>query len=111
MYMLTDRQTKIITPSGLTNPITIKSGIEQGDPLSPIIWKIYYDPILTHIMENYEADLLTIKATQPEQIITSNNQHSISTKIPPLAFMDDTVFISKSKEGIERIASIANKLY
>ncbi|CAH1767471.1 7801_t:CDS:2 [Entrophospora sp. SA101] len=76
--------------------------IEQGDPLSPIIWKIFYDPILAHITNNYETDLLTIKTTSLEQINMPNNHHT---------FMDDTIFISKSKEGIERIASAVNHLY
>ncbi|CAJ0840466.1 20172_t:CDS:2 [Entrophospora sp. SA101] len=49
--------------------------IEQGDPLSPIIWKIFYDPILAHITNNYETDLLTIKTTSLEQINMPNNHH------------------------------------
>nr|CAG8630024.1 10957_t:CDS:2 [Entrophospora candida] len=54
--------------------------IEQGDPLSPIIWKIFYDPILAHITNNYETDLLTIKTTSPEQINMPNNHHITSFK-------------------------------
>ncbi|CAJ0750067.1 14901_t:CDS:10, partial [Entrophospora sp. SA101] len=50
--------------------------IEQGDPLSPIIWKIFYDPILAHITNNYETDLLTIKTTSLEQINMPNNHHN-----------------------------------
>ena len=44
---------RIITAYGLTEPITLFSGIEQGKIYSPLLWKIYYDPILTFIYNKY----------------------------------------------------------
>ena len=46
------RQTKIITALGLTEVITAGNRIEQGEVISPLIWRIFYDPLLTKIKKN-----------------------------------------------------------
>ena len=43
------RQTRIITALGLTEAITAGDGIEQGEVISPLIWRIFYDLLLTKI--------------------------------------------------------------
>ena len=46
------RQTRIITALGLTEAITAGDGIEQGEVISPLIWRILYDPLLTKVKKN-----------------------------------------------------------
>ena len=46
------RQTRIITVLGLTEVITAGDGIEQGEVISPLIWRIFYDPLLTKVKKN-----------------------------------------------------------
>jgi hypothetical protein len=58
----TSRLAKVITGYGLTSPIQIKSGIEQGETYSPLLWKIYYDPILTYISQKYNNHFLKISS-------------------------------------------------
>jgi hypothetical protein len=43
------RQTKIITHWGVTDAFEINDGIEQGEVLSSLIWRIFYDPLLERI--------------------------------------------------------------
>src|SRR4051812_17799648 len=79
----------IITAYGLTEPIDLLSGIEQGETYSPLLWKIYYDPILSYINNKYQNSFLKIQTASPiEQIL-----HTIPPPIiiSPLAFIDDTV--------------------
>ena len=49
----TSHLAKIIISHGLTAPFNINSGIEQGETYSLLLWKIYYDPILTFISQKY----------------------------------------------------------
>ena len=49
----TSRLAKVITAHRLTSPIHINSGIEQEETYSPLLWKIYYDPILVFIYDKY----------------------------------------------------------
>ena len=46
-FLHQDRKAKTITAYGLTDPISLYSGIEQGETFFPLLWKIYYDPILS----------------------------------------------------------------
>jgi hypothetical protein len=97
----TNRQARIITAHGLTSPVYIKSGIEQGETYSPLLWKIYYDPILSFIHNKYNNHLLKITFSSPLNIIS--NIPSSSITIPPMAFMDDTVWHSESPESLQSI--------
>ena len=47
-----DRSFQIITKYGLTNPITVRDGIDQGETISPLLWQIFYDPLLCKIQNN-----------------------------------------------------------
>jgi hypothetical protein len=38
---------KIITAYGLTNAFTACNGIDQGEVISSLIWRIFYDPYST----------------------------------------------------------------
>ena len=85
----TSRLAKIITSHGLTAPVNINSGIEQGETYSPLLWKIYYNPILTFISQKYQNQLLKISIQLPLDIISNSPISSITILL--LAYMDDTV--------------------
>ena len=50
--ILTDRKCSIITSHGPTNNIAISKGIPQGETISPLLWTIFYDPLLTKLNES-----------------------------------------------------------
>src|ERR1043165_3372816 len=47
-----NRQSKVITHWGTTDAFEIKDGIEQGEVLSSLVWRIFYDPLLERIQED-----------------------------------------------------------
>ena len=44
-----ERQLRIITAYGLTKEITAGDGIDQGEVISSLIWRLFYDPLLERI--------------------------------------------------------------
>ena len=52
IYLFKDRKFKVITENGLTNTITAKDGIDQGETISPLLWRIFYDSLLYKIQNN-----------------------------------------------------------
>ena len=46
------RQSKIITHWGHTEAFLINDRIEQGEVLSPLIWRVFYDPLLERIQND-----------------------------------------------------------
>src|SRR2546429_2000223 len=44
-----NRKLKVITEFDLSEEIVVQDGIDQGDVISPLIWRIFYDPLLCRI--------------------------------------------------------------
>ena len=74
-----------------TPEITIKSGVKQGDPMSPLLFNISMDP------------LLTMLEREGEGFPTSEG------KVATLAFADDLVMLSHSWDGMSRNITILEK--
>jgi hypothetical protein len=51
--LLTDRTNRVITNFGLTNPYEVEDGIDQGETITPLFWRIYYDPLINKISQTY----------------------------------------------------------
>src|SRR5204863_7582253 len=94
--LFTNRSNRVITPFGLTDPYYIKIGIDQGETISPLLWVIYYDPLLTALKEQ-AIDLYNFEHSK----IVSVNPYItelLQTKISSLVFMDDSTLVSTSKK-------------
>ena len=93
------RSMKIITEYGLSTPLVAGDGIDQGEVISPLIWRIFYDPLLSRIQQDeslgYTMSLQWPHLTTPASNI-SYTTHSL--RIAALAFADDTAWIANSKE-------------
>src|SRR6185369_5203656 len=78
----------------------VQDGLDQGETHSPILWRIFYDPLLCAIGQLQN---------------TKYKMQTVSEEIPPsinhLAFVDDTVWISNSKEGISQILNKAESFF
>src|SRR6185295_16369427 len=73
------------------------------------LWKIYYDPILSYINSKYNSKLFKISSQSLLEIIFSTA--STHTTIPPLAFMDDTVWHCEYKNNFQDILNDISELY
>ena len=106
-----NRTNQVITEHGLTEPYTLNNGVDQGEVFSPLMWCIYYDPLLSYIQSKPEIGY-TISATLPSNLTTyPYTFNTESTTIADVAFMDDTTWIASSKEAMDKILSIASSFY
>src|SRR5260364_180842 len=103
------RQFEIITTFGNTNQITAGDGIDQGEVLSPLVWRIYYDPLLCEIQNNKKWGY-EIAVRWPLDLCNSRVKE-ISWHQSVLAYADDTTWIAKSKEELEEILELADEFY
>ena len=51
-----NRILKAITSHGLTQDIIAGDGLDQGESISPILWRIFYDPLLNKIQANDQLE-------------------------------------------------------
>src|SRR5437016_11791621 len=62
--LFTNRNMNILTAYGTTNIITAGDGIDQGDSISPLLWRIFYDPLLSAVTR-YGTRGYTMNVTWP----------------------------------------------
>jgi len=53
--LLTDRQNCVISNLGLTNFYSVKNGIDQEETITPLFWRIYYDPLIHKIASKFSG--------------------------------------------------------
>src|SRR5207253_5024043 len=75
------RQYQVITNLGNTNPYIVQDSIDQGETITPILWRIYYDPLLSTI-SNTHTDYTLSTNTNP----TSSTNKTTSFNTPVLAY-------------------------
>jgi hypothetical protein len=104
-----NRKMRIITAYDLTNAFTAHDGIDQGEVISPLVWRIFYDPLLHRIQED-ESLGYTMELKWPNNVIC-NEKRSIKIRTAALAYADDTQWIAKSKVEAIKISLIADEFF
>ena len=111
--LLTDtfgnRSISIITAYGNSDPFMPKVGIDQGDIISPLIWRVFYDPLLCMINNqrklgyemNYHVNIDPFKG----------ECQNIKLRLGGLAYADDSAWIGGSKDQLQEIMDTASEFY
>src|SRR5260364_44589 len=107
--LFNNRNIQIITAKELTESFCAEGGIEQGEVLSPLLWRIFYDPLLTKIQKNQELGYI-MEMKIPTDICRNKNWYE-HTRISAMAYADNTVWIASNKKQIEKIIKIANNFF
>jgi hypothetical protein len=95
-----ERQMSVITTKGLSPQFIGLNGIDQGDAISPLLWKLFYDPLLAAIELNKHLGYKMV-THWPKDVNCRESWQSISAKIPTVAYMDDTAFIDSCQERVQ----------
>ncbi|GET63157.1 RNA-directed DNA polymerase from mobile element jockey-like [Rhizophagus irregularis DAOM 181602=DAOM 197198] len=100
------RTNRVFTAHGSTPAYRVRIGIDQGEVISPLLWVIYIDPLLT-ILKNEMMDPYVLSTPS----LIDSSSPSLDLKINNLVFMDDSTLISSSKAGMEFMLSITEEFY
>ncbi|CAB4436115.1 unnamed protein product [Rhizophagus irregularis] len=104
--LFTKRTNRVFTAHGVTPAYRVRIGIDQGEVISPLLWVIYIDPLLT-VLKNEMMDPYVLSAPT-----LSSSQPSIpDLRVNNLVFMDDSTLISSTKSGMESMLSITEEFY
>src|SRR6266480_1385303 len=96
-----NRKLKAITNYGLTDEIIAGDGLDQEETIFPLLWRIFYDPLLSKIQNNKELGYIMETKWQPN--LNRPDEESIKLRTAATAFMDDTIWIASSKSNMQRI--------
>src|SRR5262249_57764425 len=96
LELFKDRYNTIITAFGHTDPYKVQIGVDQGEVISPLLWVIYIDPLLSALNDS-----------NPSPYIIDSDPSLPMVKCSTLAYMDDTNLISSSIQGLEAMLTTA----
>jgi exonuclease III len=102
------RQAQVITKYGLTKGFQAEDGIDQGEVISPLIWRIIYDPLLTKLQDMRKG--YTLSVNWPVHI-EKRKERKLSCQVAAVAYADDTTFIADSKNSLQQIINKAQEFY
>ena len=96
-----NRKSSVITAYGPTSPHHVQDGLDQGETHAPILWRIFYDPLLCAVG----------KSTATTGYHMQRVPNTPSPGINHLAFVDDTAWIANSKSSMTRILATADSFF
>ncbi|CAB4446324.1 unnamed protein product [Rhizophagus irregularis] len=104
------RSNRVITAHGPTPSYRVRIGIDQGEVISPLLWVIYIDPLLT-VLKNEKKDPYSLIFPSVPTTLSSDLSSFEDIHINNLVFMDDSTLVSSSKDGMEHMLSITEEFY
>ena len=107
MSLYKERQLKIITEYGLTEEITAGNSIDQGEVISPLMWRVFYDPLLDRVQNKTKLGY-TVKLNIPAEAYCAIGKEIRQSAI---AYADDTTWITNDKKQLEEIIKIVNEFF
>src|SRR6266511_2157315 len=101
--LFTNRKNRVFTAHGTTNSYNLLVGIDQGEVISPLLWCIYYDPLLTKLQHMAEQGLVgyQMSHTWNHDLTNLSTPKHESCTIPLTAFMDDSHWINDSTPKLQ----------
>jgi hypothetical protein len=99
-----NRKNSVFTAYGNTDPYDVIVGIDQGEVISPLLWVIYYDPLLSRIGKSSLGYKMSV-TWKPD--ITKTDTSEISAYIPNSTYMDDTIWVTDNLSNLTAIFDIA----
>ena len=108
LELFNGREIKIITKFGLTTGFSAKEGIDQGEVISPLLWRIYFDPLLYRLQHSKLG--ASIEVDWPIDI-TTNKTRKEAINVAAIAYADDTVLLANSQEELKHVLNIAESFF
>ena len=103
-----NRRMRVIMSYGLTKEFTAEDEIDQGEVIFPLVWQIFYDPLLERVQRDKDLGFIAkVSNLNANGIVESSS----SIRQAVLAYADDTTWIATSKKQMERTIEIAEQFF
>ncbi|GET00060.1 ribonuclease H-like domain-containing protein [Rhizophagus clarus] len=107
LSLFMNRSNQVFTAYGDTPSYRVRISIDQGEVISPLLWVIYIDPLLSVL----KKEMLDPYILQSLTLLPSVPNGAFNIAINNLVFMDDSTLISSTKTRLEYMLTITEEFY
>ncbi|KAG9291556.1 hypothetical protein G9A89_021975 [Geosiphon pyriformis] len=96
---------------GLSDGYKVLDGLDQGEVFSPLLWRIFYDPLLCEVArQNYLCgyQINSNFVSKTERIETSGG---MTFFFAAGAFVDDTIWVGNGQASMQHIFNVASEFF
>ncbi|GES91180.1 hypothetical protein GLOIN_2v1771092 [Rhizophagus clarus] len=101
---------KIIVNGEFTKEYKVEDGVDQDETWSPLLWRIFYDALLTRLEKIKEETGYTMETIKHIDI-NKNILKKLEITYNALAFIDDTTLIGGNKQKLLKMTEICHKFF
>ncbi|GES80782.1 RNA-directed DNA polymerase from mobile element jockey-like [Rhizophagus clarus] len=105
-----NRTNKVIVNGEFTKEYEVEDGVDQGEVWSPLLWRIFYDALLTRLAIIKNETGYTMETTKHIDI-NKNISKKIEITYNASAFMDDTTLIGGNKNKLMKMIEICHEFF
>ncbi|KAG9300721.1 hypothetical protein G9A89_023519 [Geosiphon pyriformis] len=102
---------RVMTDFGLTDGYWVHNGLDQGEVFSPLLWHIFYDPLLCKVKRQE-----SVCGYRLDSRFVANTGHAeswagLTSFLAAGAFVDDTIWIGSSQTATQHILNVASEFF
>ncbi|GBC06112.1 hypothetical protein RclHR1_06630001, partial [Rhizophagus clarus] len=105
-----NRTNKVIVNGEFTKEYEVEDGVDQGEVWSPLLWRIFYDALLTRLAKIKNETGYTMETTKHIDI-NKNISKKLEITYNASAFMDDTTLIGGNKQKLIKMIEICHEFF
>ncbi|KAG9297023.1 hypothetical protein G9A89_008609 [Geosiphon pyriformis] len=106
-----NRTNWVMTDFGLTDGYSVHDGLDQGEVFSPLLWRIFYDPLLCEVKHQESVYGYRLNSHFVFRNGRTEFRAGFSTFFAAGAFVNDTIWVGNNQTATQHILNIANEFF
>ncbi|KAG9287392.1 hypothetical protein G9A89_023764 [Geosiphon pyriformis] len=106
-----DRVNRVMTDFGLSGGYKVHDGLDQSKIFSPLLWKIFYDPLLCEVKRHKQLCGYWIDTKFVSKSGRIEGSGGLTSYFSAGAFVDDTIWVGNCQASTQYALNIASEFF
>ncbi|KAG9293421.1 hypothetical protein G9A89_009145 [Geosiphon pyriformis] len=102
---------RVMTDFGLTDGYWVHDGLDQEEVFSPLLWRIFYDPLLCEVKRQKSICRYRLDSRFVANTGRTKFRAGLTSFLAAGAFVDDTIWIGSSQAATQHILNVASEFF
>ncbi|KAG9284331.1 hypothetical protein G9A89_007486 [Geosiphon pyriformis] len=106
-----DRVNRVMMNFGLTDGYRVHDSLDQGEVFSPLLWRIFYDPLLCEVKRQKSVCGYRLDSCFVANTGRIESWAGLTSFLAAGAFVDDTIWIGSSQAATQHILNVTSEFF